>query len=283
MTNDASNQSGIFHVILRGNNKQRIFEDKEDFDKFLFLLGKYRKQCGFTLYAWCLMPNHIHILLKEGSEPLSLIFKRINSSFVRWYNEKYERVGHLFQGSYKAENVEDEAYFLKDIRYIHMNPVKGNLCKNAGSYTYSSYRSFFLSGRYADSDMIFGMIRKDEFEKYHNEKNEDICMDIEDWNVKKLKDGDAEEIVKKEIGCERIDQVPMLTYQQRNKAILLLLQAGASINQINRLTGISTRVIRNIRDKEKKNKPITNNQTSSEDHKSAADVDRMVNRNAMSM
>ena len=243
--------SNNYHVVLCGNNKQRIFEDTEDYEKFMSVLFKYKKICGFVLYAWCLMPNHIHILLKVKNEPLSMIFQRINTSFVMWYNRKYERVGHLYKGRYYSEPVEDESYFLTVMRYIHMNPVKGGLCKKPEDYRNSSYAYYFLSDYVKDSDMILSLIRKDEFRQYHLEKNEDICLDVEKLVSVKLTDDEACEIIRKETGLERISLIETLPYQQRNQAIRILLDAGGSLRQINRLTGVSIRLIRDIKDKSK--------------------------------
>ena len=132
-------ESGIYHIILRGINQQQIFEDEEDSRRFLETLSKYKEQCGYEIYAYCLMGNHVHILLKEGKENLTLVLKRIAGSYVYWYNWKYHRSGHLFQDRFKSEPVEDDAYFLTVIRYIHQNPVKAGICRNVDGYKFSSY------------------------------------------------------------------------------------------------------------------------------------------------
>ena len=164
-------ETGIYHVVLRGNNRQRIFEESADYDTFMQILSYQRKQCGFALYCWCLMPNHIHILLREKETPLGSIFQKTGSSFVGWYNQKYKRTGHLFQDRYLSEVVEDEDYFRTVIRYIHLNPVKAGICTSPGDYIYSSYRLIFESERYSDSDLIFKLFPRKEFEEFHKEKN----------------------------------------------------------------------------------------------------------------
>ena len=95
-----SSSLGIYHVVYRGINKQRIFEDNEDYEKFLSILRKYQPICGYKLIAYCLMSNHIHLLIKPGEVPLPRIFQRIIPSFVYWYNKKYQRVGSLFQARF---------------------------------------------------------------------------------------------------------------------------------------------------------------------------------------
>ena len=126
--------TGIYHVMARGINRQDIFEDEEDYIKFIDTLKTYKAVCGYKLYAYCLMGNHFHLLVKVEQEDLDLIFKRVLCSYVYWYNWKYQRVGHLFQDRYKSEAVEDESHFLVVMRYILQNPVKAGICKSIGEY-----------------------------------------------------------------------------------------------------------------------------------------------------
>ncbi len=131
--------TGIYHVILRGINHQTIFEDDEDYLRLLHTLEKYREKSGFTLYAYCLMGNHIHLLMKEAAEDLGVIFKRIGASYVYQYNRKYRRRGPLFQGRFRSEVVEDDRYFLTVVRYIHQNPLRAGMVKEIANYPWSSY------------------------------------------------------------------------------------------------------------------------------------------------
>ena len=119
----AKSENGIYHIMLRGINKQIIFEDEEDNKKFLEVLKECKDICDFKLFAYCLMGNHIHLLLKVEKEELEQIFKRIGARFVYWYNLKYKRSGHLFQDRFKSEPINDDNYFLNVLHYIHQNPV----------------------------------------------------------------------------------------------------------------------------------------------------------------
>ena len=115
MTRLARNQSStnIYHIILRGNNKQQIFLDDEDYTRFLNIVSGYKERYDFMLLAYCLMGNHIHLLIKANEKPLSTIMKSIVVKFVYFYNVKYQRVGHLFQDRFKSEPVETETYLLQ--------------------------------------------------------------------------------------------------------------------------------------------------------------------------
>lgn len=118
--------SGVYHIILRGANKQEIFHDDDDRIKFLDTLRKYSQRFGVKIYAWCLMSNHVHLLLREGDESISITMKRIGVSFALYYNYKYMTTGHLFQDRFKSENVESTNYLLTVTRYIHQKPHKSS-------------------------------------------------------------------------------------------------------------------------------------------------------------
>ena len=151
-------ESGIYHIMLRGINQQQIFEDREDYEKFLQILKDCKAVSEYKLFAYCLMGNHIHLLIQEDKEPIEQVIKRLATRFVYWYNIKYQRVGHLFQDRFKSEPVEDDAYFMTVIRYIHQNPVKAGLCKNVREYEYSSYKNFFDKSNLIDKNFVLGII-----------------------------------------------------------------------------------------------------------------------------
>ena len=140
--------------MLRGINRQQIFEEAEDCYKFLAILKEYKEICGYRVYAYCLMGNHIHLLLKEGTEPLEQVFKRLCGKFVYWYNAKYQRTGHLFQDRFKSEPVDTQEYLQTVIRYIHQNPVKAGICKKISEYAYSSYAAYFAAEGFVDTAYI---------------------------------------------------------------------------------------------------------------------------------
>lgn len=128
--------------MLRGVNRQTIFEEEEDRIIFLEILKKYKNISKYQLYSYCLMDNHVHLLLKELEEPLSVTIKRISSSYVYWYNHKYNRSGHLYQERYKSEPVENDAYFLTVLRYIHQNPLKAGLANSVWDSEWTSIQEY---------------------------------------------------------------------------------------------------------------------------------------------
>ena len=236
-------QSGVYHVMLRGNNHQLIFIDKEDNNQFLALLDRFRKECGISLYAWCLMPNHIHLLIKEKDVSLSDFFRKFTSGFVYWYNRKYDRIGHLFQDRFNSEPVENELYFLKAARYIHMNPVKAHICNHPGDFVFSSYAYYFNGTHYKKSDFVFGLMDIASFEKFHFEINDDRFLDIDEDEVTSISDDAVFVLLQSQYGFSDFSLVPRV---KQEMAIDLLLQSGASVNQIRRLTNIDRSVIQSV-------------------------------------
>ena len=109
-----------------------------------------------------------------------VVLKRIAGSYVYWYNWKYRRSGHLFQDRFKSEPVEDDAFFLTVVRYIHQNPIKAGICKNLDEYKYSSYNEYINNATIVDTGFCFSIVDKENFIKFNNEFNDDVCLDIGD-------------------------------------------------------------------------------------------------------
>ena len=239
-------ESGIYHIMLRGINQQAIFEDEEDYLKFIETLRDYKAVSGYKVFAYCLMSNHIHILLKVEKEDLDLIMKRIAGSYVYWYNWKYYRRGHLFQDRFKSEVVEEDLYFLTVLRYIHQNPVKAGIAKKIDQYQYSSYNDYINNVNYIiDTEYAFSILNKESFVEYNNESNDDVCLEIEEQKFR-LSDIDAKKIIKDISGCDNVIDFQNLQVEKRNKYIEKFINQGLSIRQISRLTGISKGMVEKI-------------------------------------
>lgn len=131
-----------YHVICRGNQGQRIFRDAADHQRYVQLLQAGRERYGFRLYAYVLMPNHIHHLIEVGPTPLSKIMQNILFRYTRYWNRRYRKIGHLFQGRYKAILCEKESYLLELIRYIHLNPVRSRIIRDPSRYAWSSHAAY---------------------------------------------------------------------------------------------------------------------------------------------
>lgn len=131
--------SGLYHVMMRGNGKQLLFEDDSDRTGFLRRMTCVFTEEGVSVLSWCLMDNHVHILVEDPSEGLSVALHRLGTSYARYFNAKTGHVGHVFQDRFLSSPIEDEAYLLEAVRYIHRNPTEAGICR-PDEYIWSSYR-----------------------------------------------------------------------------------------------------------------------------------------------
>ena len=144
--------TNVYHAILRGVNKQQIFEDEDDYRRFIDILraqtvpeedpvtGEAKPHC--RIYACCLMGNHVHLLMQEVSETVGETMKRIASSYVCYYNHRYGRIGHIFQERFKSQSVFDWEYFVTLLRNIHQNPTKGHIVEDVDDYPWSCWQEY---------------------------------------------------------------------------------------------------------------------------------------------
>ena len=136
------NVSGaIYHVMSRGNARQEVFLHDDDRRQFLKLLAGALRRFGVRCDAYCLMPNHFHLVLRIGESTLGRTMQQLNSAYAGWFNRRHQRVGHLFQGRFKAPMIEDGSYFHRAVRYVVQNPVRAGLCARCGDWEWSSYRA----------------------------------------------------------------------------------------------------------------------------------------------
>ena len=133
--------NALYHVTSRGDRREAIFEDDDDRLSFLQTLGQVVEQFNWLCYAWCLMDNHYHLLIQTPDGNLSKGMRQLNGVFTQLSNRRYRRVGHLFQGRFKAILVDSDAYLLELARYVVLNPVRAGMVKNAAHWRWSSYRA----------------------------------------------------------------------------------------------------------------------------------------------
>jgi putative transposase len=128
------------HVIQRGNDRQLIFRDQEDYQRFLGWLKESARFYSVAVHSYVLMPNHLHLLATPGdNDGLAQMMQKLGRFYVPWFNNKYERTGGLFQGRFRTSLVDSERYFLACSRYIELNPVRGHLAAVPEDYPWSSY------------------------------------------------------------------------------------------------------------------------------------------------
>jgi len=132
----------LYHVIWRGNEKRRVFFDDDDYRRFYALLEEGVSRFGYRVHGFCLMPNHIHLAVQAGKQPLSGPMQNLAFRYTQAINRKHKRSGHLFQGRYQALLVDQDTYLLELVRYIHLNPVRARLVADPADYPWSGHRSY---------------------------------------------------------------------------------------------------------------------------------------------
>ncbi|MBI5739715.1 MAG: transposase [Nitrospirae bacterium] len=145
-------EGAFYHVIIRGNRREKIFGDRKDILKYLEILSNYKKRYQFYLYSYVLMSNHVHLLMEVGRTPLSKIQQGINQSYTMYFNRRHKTVGHHFQGRYKAILCDRDVYLLSLIKYIHMNPLRAKMVRELQDYNWSSHN--FYAGREKENSIV---------------------------------------------------------------------------------------------------------------------------------
>ncbi|MTH53955.1 transposase [Bacillus mangrovi] len=159
-------ENTIYHITARGNRRMEIFHYKQDREKYLELLGEVCTLYPFKLHAYCLMSNHIHLLLETESVPLSSIIRVLHSRYAVFINHRHKYEGHLFQGRFAASEIRDDYQFKDTSRYIHLNPVKSSIVLHPSEYLWSSYESYIRNrpNPYITKEKHFSLFPK-PFEK----------------------------------------------------------------------------------------------------------------------
>lgn len=244
--------TGIYHIILRSVNQHIIFEEDTDYQKFLYILSDCKTKFDIDIYAYCLMDNHIHLLLYSSSEALSSFFQSLGTRFVRWYNSKYSRSGHLFQERFYSDPIETSSHYLATLVYIHNNPVKAKIVRFPSEYRWSSYNAF-----YGQKDPLTNVSHsydiagsKDSLLKFFS-----TYCDLETSNYfyddhKKIahfyNDEQALLIFKKTTGLSSTSDAQTLPRKARNQYIILLRQKRLTQKQIARLMDVSVSTVKRL-------------------------------------
>ena len=239
--------SGLYHAMVRGINKEQIFKDHEDRIVFLEKLMKVKERSECKIYAYCLMNNHIHLLIGEGKETIGHVMRRLGSAYAYWYNQKYNRVGYLFQGRFRSEPVNADSYLLTAVRYVHQNPVKAGIVLDCCDYPWSSYNEYINpeeSARgIADTELVLDMAAGlKQFKDFHRDYDNISMIDIE-ADIR-ITDGHAKELIIQVLAGKTAVDILKMKKPDRNKLIRdLKALPGVSQKQIMEVTGLSRSII----------------------------------------
>ena len=272
---------GIYHVMLRGINKQNIFIDERDYLRMMKIIhdapiqrdpnGEILTTNLCQIYAYCILGNHCHLLIKEGERTLSQSIQSISTAYAVYYNKRYERVGHLFQGPFESEAVNDEAYFYTLLRYIHRNPVKAQEAKTPESYPYSSWNEYVshpsnlmsvlqpsaiqaVLNRYPLDELTEWVNTSAPSEKYTQEDLEkaDRCLDMDDFSRPRT-DKEAWDILSDSCGLTNLEDFRTLDHPTQIYYLLDAINHGITIRQASRLGSLTRHQINKALERKKKN------------------------------
>ena len=232
-------ESNIYHIVSRGVGQQIIFESDADRRRYLESLEALVAKSNGVLLAWCLMDNHVHLLLEMELEALSGAMRRLNSGYALYFNLVHGRSGHLFQGRFRSEPVDTDEYLLTVVRYIHQNPLKAGIAKDC-RYEWSSYNLYASGKPPAGAEMVAKLFGSpDAFKAFHQvEDGKERCLDIS-VRRSRLDDDKALATAIGIFGDAGLANIKSLPRSERDTALATLKERGLTARQIQRLTGIS--------------------------------------------
>lgn len=240
-------QSKIYHIMIRGINKQDIFFDKQDYLKFLKEVKKTKEKYKYKIYAYCLMPNHVHLEIHDLNNCIENIMRSLGISYSSYFNKKYERVGHLFQDRYLSKVVETEKYLLDLQRYIHQNPQKARI-SSVEDYEWSSYKDYIYGYGVTDTSYIMKKFSnsKEEFIRFNQEIRNEIEQIVNFEIGYKFTDEEVNKIVKEKLKIENPQNIQRYNKDVREKMINILIEdlhPIISIRQMSRVIGMDKKSI----------------------------------------
>lgn len=177
--------TGIYHVIAKGINKEKIFNQKREKAYFKKIILKHIEKYKVEFYAYCIMSNHVHLIIRAEIQTLSLFMAVVLAEYASYYNFKHHRNGHVFQNRFTSECIENERYFWICLRYIHLNPVKAHMIKSPLRYQYSSMGEYKTGTVVLLHEKALSLYKKhfknyEEFEEFHGQRLQEIIADIPD-------------------------------------------------------------------------------------------------------
>lgn len=273
-------EADIYHVIVRGAGRRILFESDDDRRTFLRMLQAALERAGGRALAWCLMSNHVHMLLKVDFEALSRMMQSLTSGYAVYYNKEHGHVGHVFAGRFNSVPVDSDEYLMTVVRYIHFNPVKDGLAPTC-AYRWSSYGDYVGPGAGAVGESAgngatgavageggtaigsiageggftetgfvldaFGGLR--QFVDFHRVGADDELGALPELESagRRHDDREALEVARRVLGEQGLSELAELDRAQRNEKIALLKRSGLTTRQIERFTGIGRGIIDRVK------------------------------------
>ena len=237
-------ETGIYHVMLRGVNRDVLFLEPDDYDRFLVTLRVVRDASECRVLAYCLMPNHVHLVLRTTREPIGAVIKRLGVRYSGWFNRKYGRVGHLFQDRFRSQAVEDDGYFVTLIRYVWNNPVEAGLVDRPEQFRWSSRRELGRATSIVDEHELRRLIPPGNLEELADGRLSDPQESPFPVQATRHTDSQVRELVCRACGALGPVTFASLPAATRLDVIRGLRMRSVSYAQIARATGMSISSVR---------------------------------------
>ena len=228
-------EQGFYHVVLRGSGRQIIFECDGDRRLFLLLARECLGDAGINVLAWCLMSNHVHLLLEDSADELSHAMHRLAGRYAAHFNRLTGHVGHVFDGRFKSVPVTSDRQLLQVVRYIHDNPAKSGACP-AEEYPWSSYHEYVGTSEYADTRLLLEMLGGQEGFVEFSARGREGTYRLP--GRPRVPDAMVGEVAEDVLGALSASELKSLDKGRRNVLLRRLWEEGLSVRQIERLTGI---------------------------------------------
>ena len=254
-------EADIYHVIVRGEGRRILFEGDDDRRTFLRMLEAALDRAGGRALAWCLMSNHVHLLLEIGFEAMPRMMQSLTSGYAVYYNKEHDHVGHVFAGRFNSVPVDSDEYLITVVRYIHFNPVKDGLSPTC-EYRWSSYGDYAKErsarvighavgeGGFTETGFVLeafgGLPQFLDAHRVEVGSGFETFPELENGG-RRHDDGDALEIARRVLGEKGLSELAGLDRAKRNEGIAQLKRSGLSTRQIERFTGIGRGIIDRVK------------------------------------
>lgn len=244
----------IYHIMLRGNERKNIFGSADDKNRFISKLFQKKQDGEYLLYAYCVMDNHVHLLIKEGTESIAKSIKKLSVSYAYYYNKKYKRVGHVFLDRYQSENIENKLHLRGAIRFIHNNPLAAGV-ELVEAYRWSSYRYYtesnILLPEVNEILALFSTVRQnaiEQFVEFSRSESEDQFLEMEEVAEPDLGRENIEQYLKEFMAANGVDKTELLRNKELTASLIheLKTKTDLSLRQIAVFTGINREKVRRL-------------------------------------
>ena len=246
-------EGDIYHVYSRGTGRRIIFEDDDDRLEYCRRLAKLLNESDGELYAWCLMGNHVHLLLHGDIKVIGKLMQVLTGGYARWFNVRHGRSGHLYEARYGSQPICSDAQLMQAVRYIHRNPIGPKISKTC-DYAWSSYREYLGFPYMTSTDFVMAVFGgRNEFVTFHEKEDSPNGSPGSDWKFiddtgselrkTRMENDEAIDYAKELVGAEQFEMLPSLPKPERDRILAVLRESGMSIRQIAIITGVGKNIV----------------------------------------